>query len=90
MGAGKGGKIGGGMEEEFGDLLRGGERSGNRKEWDELKKRKRSNGAMAADRPSGNGRRDGGGGSKRGGRGGSNGSGGNRFEKAVKSHGKKK
>lgn len=77
-------KVGGGFEEEFGDLLRGSESNGrgSRKEWDDLvSKRKRGNSRLqsnSADGPSGNGR------GRSGGR-----SMGNRFEKAVKSHGKR-
>lgn len=78
-------KVGGGFEEEFGDLLRGSERSGkaSRKEWDDLvSKRKKASAASRLDGPSGNGmkRKASDGGSSRSG---------NRFEKAVKSHGKR-
>ncbi|CAO1613828.1 unnamed protein product [Sympodiomycopsis kandeliae] len=80
-GLGSNKKIGGGFEEEFGDLLRGSERggksgNGSRKEWDNLvQKRKKGNSRL--DGPSGNGRK--GPGTQRR-------SSGNRFEKAVKSH----
>lgn len=79
-------KVGGGFEEEFGDLLRGSDRSsrsgaGSRKEWDDLVQ-KRKKGGSRLDAPSGNGRKS----SSSSGQGRSSG---NRFEKAVKSHSRK-
>lgn len=79
-GTGKG-KVGAGLEEEFGDLLRGSGRKRGRGELDELKMRsKAARGAGAAPGLSeGKSSRRGGGSS-----------GGNRFEKAVKSHQRRK
>ncbi|PWN27332.1 hypothetical protein BDZ90DRAFT_260425 [Jaminaea rosea] len=75
-GVGRGGKVGAGLEEEFGDLLRGHGKKRGRGELDDL--RGRSKAARGT------------GGEKGGHRSSGGGTGGNRFQKAVKSHHKRK